>query len=281
MRASPAPAATRALAQLYCPPGQRALLAALLNIEAEIAASLRQGLDHQVAHVRLAFWREECARCAAGHPAHPLTRDLLAACGAEHRGALAGLAGLVDTAAWDLAAATFETRRELAAYCQRWAEAIVLPLTRRAVPGLAPDTARTLGAALRETELVCGLVAEALSGRLRLPLDELEASGATAAQLARPPWAPALASHIRQRHRELRLALAAAAGALAPAERPPLRALLVWTALAAARSHRAERRLPGALAAGEDQAPLDAWRAWRAARRADAGRPATIARGDP
>jgi 15-cis-phytoene synthase len=279
MRATPAPCATRALAQLYCPPGQRAVLAALLNIEAEVAASLRCGLDHQVAHARLAFWREECARCAAGHPAHPLSRELLAACGTHDRTALGGLAGLVDTATWDLAAATFATRRELAAYCERWAEAIVLPLARCAAPGVAPQIGRALGAALRETELLCGLAPEAAAGRLRLPLDELEASGATAAQLARPPWPSALAARIAQRHRELRLALAAAGGALAAAERPPLRALLVWTALAAARSRRAERRLPGALAAGEDRVLLDAWRAWRAARRADAGRPA-IAKGD-
>jgi 15-cis-phytoene synthase len=274
MRPTPAPSATRALVQLYCPPGQRALLAALLNIEAEIAASVRRGLDHQVAHARLAFWREECARCAAGRPAHPLSRELLAACGSEDRTALGGLGGLIDTATWDLAAATFETRRELAAYCERWAEAIVLPLARCAAPGVTAEIGCALGAALREIELLCRLAPEAAAGRLRLPLDELEASGATAAQLARPPWPAALASRIAQRHRELRLALAAGGGALAPAERPPLRALLVWTALAAAQSRRAERRLPHALAAGEDHAPLDAWRAWRAARRADAGRPA-------
>jgi 15-cis-phytoene synthase len=276
MGAAPAPSATRALAQLYCPPGQRALFTALLNIEAEIAGSLRPGLDHEVAHARLAFWREECARCAAGHPAHPLTRELLAACGAGERDVLGGLAGLVDTATWDLAAATFGTRREVSAYCERWADAIVLPFARCAAPAAAPEVVRALGGALRESELVCGLAAEARAGRLRLPLDELDASSAPAAALAHPPWAPALASRIAQRHRELRLALAAATGALTPAARPPLRALLVWAALAASHSRRAERRLPQALAAGEDHAPLDAWRAWRAARRADTGRAAIV-----
>ncbi|MFZ0006715.1 MAG: squalene/phytoene synthase family protein [Steroidobacteraceae bacterium] len=273
MRPTPAPAATRAFAQLYCPPAERALLAALLNIEAEIGTSLRRGLDHQVAHARLAFWREECARCAAGHPAHPLTRELLAAFRGADRTALGGVGGLVDTATWDLAAATFETRRELTAYCERWAGAIVLPIAQCAAPAVAPQIGRALGAALRETELLCRLAPEAGAGRLRFPLDELSAIGATAAQLAHPPWPMPLSERIAQRHRELRIALGAAAGALAPAERPPLRALLVWTALAAAGSHRAERRLPGALAAGEDRALLDAWRAWRAARRADAGRP--------
>ena len=276
MPVTPAPSATRALAQLYCPPAQRALLGALLNIEAEIATSLRRGLDHQVAHARLAFWREECERCVAGRPAHPLTGELLAACGSQHRSVLGGLAGLVDAATWDLAAASFETRRELTGYCERWAQAMVQPLARCAAPGVAPDIGRALGAALREIELLCRLAPEASLGRLRLPLDELDAANATAAEVARPPWAAALASRIAQRHRELRTALAAAGGALAPGERPPLRALLVWAALAMAQSRRAERRLPGALGPGEDHAPLDAWRAWRAARRADAGRSAPL-----
>ena len=273
MRPTPAPAATRAFAQLYCPSAARAVLAALLNIEAEIAASLRRGLDHQVAHARLAFWREECARCAAGHPAHPLTRELLAAFRGADRTALGGVGGLVDTATWDLAAATFETRRELTAYCERWAEAIVLPIARCAAPAVAPQIGRALGAALRENGAPVPAGPRGRRRAARFPLDELRATGATAAQLARPPWPTPLSERIAQRHRELRIALAAAAGALAPAERPPLRALLVWTALAAAGSHRAERRLPGGLAAGEDRGLLDAWRAWRAARRADAGRP--------
>ncbi len=37
---------------------------------------------------------------------------------------LAGISGFVDTAVWDLAGATFETRKELTAYCERWATAM-------------------------------------------------------------------------------------------------------------------------------------------------------------
>ena len=53
---------TRVLARLYFPVAQRPLLAALCGIESEIAASLSAGLDHQVAHVRLGWWRDECER---------------------------------------------------------------------------------------------------------------------------------------------------------------------------------------------------------------------------
>src|SRR5579862_2018306 len=64
----------RALAWIYCPAAQRRLLGALLGIEREIAASVRVGLDHSIAHTRLAWWRAECARTIAGTPSHPMTR---------------------------------------------------------------------------------------------------------------------------------------------------------------------------------------------------------------
>jgi phytoene/squalene synthetase len=122
---------------------------------------------------------------------------------------------------------------------------------------------------LRELELLLALAAEARAGRIRLPLDELERVQVTPEELARPPWPPALASRVRERHRELRAALAAGVEALGPAERAALRGVIVWASLAAAHSRRAVRALPLARETGY---LFDGWRAWRAARRADAGR---------
>jgi 15-cis-phytoene synthase len=272
MPARPEASATRALAWLYSRAAERALLAALCAIEREIGASLRPGLDHQVAHTRLAWWREECARCAQGQPTHPLTRALGASLPPQASGALAGLAGLVDTAQWDLARATFETRRELTAYCERWSAAMIEPLAgaTAAVPAVAAPL-RTLGRSLRELELLLALPTEAHAGRIRLPLDELGAAQATPAQLAQPPWPAALAALVRERHGQLRGALAASLTQLAPAARP-LRGLMVWAALALSHSGRAARDLPRASLARDYHAALDGWRAWRAARGADAGR---------
>src|SRR4051812_2877762 len=67
----------RYLAWLYSPPEQQPVLAALCQIEAEIAGSLKSGIDHHVAHARLQWWREECERTAQGRPVHPLTRELV------------------------------------------------------------------------------------------------------------------------------------------------------------------------------------------------------------
>ena len=270
--ARPPRSATRTLAWLYSPPPQRALLDALFALEEEIGTSLRPRLDHEVAHARLAWWREECARCARGEPAHPLTRALLACFAGRDPAPLAGVGGLIDTATWDLAAATFETRRELDAYGARWADAVIVPLAALGAPQLEPGVARALGAALRELQLLADLPRDALAGRLRLPLDELAAAGVETAALGRPPWPPGLAALLRARHAALRGRLGGAVATLTPGGQARLPGLMIWAALAHASSRRAERRLPQAHPGGDDSAVLDGYRAWRAARLAGEGR---------
>ena len=273
----PDPSPTRRLAWLYSSTVQRPVLAALLALEREIGASLRPGLDHQVAHTRLAWWREECARTAVGSPAHPLTRELAALVGplapaavgsaAVGPAPLAGLAGFVDTAVWDLSCATFETQRELTGYCERWSAAMITPLVSLALPDVPTEQARALGVRLREIELLLALATDARSGRLRLPLDELERAHLTPESLAQPPWPAALAELLRHRHQELRASLGASLDALPPAARSALRGLIVWANLASTGSVRAEHRLPQESTARDHHAPLDGWRAWRVARR--------------
>src|ERR1700719_2355357 len=77
MSVAPEEHSARYFALLYSPAPQRLVLDALFGIEREISASLRPGLDHQVAHSRLQWWREECERAALGRPVHPLTRALV------------------------------------------------------------------------------------------------------------------------------------------------------------------------------------------------------------
>jgi phytoene synthase len=257
---------TRSLAWLYSSPVQRAALAALSALESEIGASLRPRLDHQVAHTRLAWWGEECARTAQGGAAHPLTRELAAIFAPVGSAPLSGLAGFVDTALWDLSRATFDTRRELSAYCERWSVAMIAPLVSLAWPAAPAAQVRSLGAGLREIELLLTLAGDARLGRLRLPLDELERAQLPAESLAQPPWRATLAELLRQRHRELRAVLGAALEALPPANRPAMRGLIVWARIVCAASGRAEKRLPEESTARDHHAPLDGWRAWRAAR---------------
>lgn len=264
----------RFLAWLYSTPPQQPVLACLCGIEREIGAGLRPGVDHHVAHTRLEWWREECARCAAGKPVHPLTRELrshleqLAPSG-ETNSLLAGLSGLVDTATWDLASATFARREELTAYCRRWAAAM---MAAAAGTGTREVDWSDFGAAVCELELLGRLARDARCGRLRVPLDELERAAVAPQALASPPWPRELAELIRRRHQDSRGQLEAAVTGLSPQTQQSARGLLVWAALAWQQSLRAERALPRSPTASIASAAAANWRAWRAARAAAAGR---------
>ena len=284
MSAKPEADTPRFLAWLYSTPLQQSVLGSLCGIEREVGASLSPGVDHHVAHTRLEWWREECARCAAGNPVHPLTRELRThleqlAPGSPTNTALAGLSGLVDTASWDLAGATFGRRAELTAYCRRWAAAMVLPVSwgigarDGTVHAAAGEVAATgLGVALCELELLGHLARDARRGRLRVPLDELAQAGVAPEALATPPWPQELAAILRGRHQALRQQLAAAVASLTPKTQQGAGGLLVWAALAWRASLRAERALPHAPVASIASAAAANWRAWRAARAAAAGR---------
>ena len=272
----------RYLAWLYSPESRQPVFAKLCEIESEIAGSLRPGIDHQVAHARLQWWREECERCAQGRPVHPLTRELVKAYGTVVGGQpspLASISGFVDTAVWDLAGATFETRKELTAYCDRWAAAM---FETAAAQGAASDRTgrvtgegshwRVLGAAVREIELLADFVREAHVGRLRVPLDELERAGVEVKSLAKPPWPAPLVTLMRERHEALRATIGESLGALGREQQADFRGLLVWAALAWKQSARAQRALPNIISPRRYHAFADGWLAWRAAHRAAAGK---------
>lgn len=272
MPARPDFGAARALAQLYSAPRERAALSALCALEAEIGASLAPGLDHDVAHARLAWWREECARTVGGRPSHPLTRELGALFGCVHGTPLAGIGGFVDTAVWDLAGATFESRRELTAYCERWSGALLQPLAYRAAPQADAGEIGMLGVSLRESELLLTLAADARHGRLRLPLDELTGAAVAPELLAHPPWTPALAGILRHRYRTVHETLTRSVERLDPSVRGALTGIIVWAALAARHCQRAAHCLPQAPSRRDPHTLSDGWRAWRTARRAASGR---------
>jgi phytoene synthase len=261
---APDASSPRYFAWLYSPPLERQVLESLYGIEREISESLRPGIDHQVAHSRLQWWREECERAANGAPVHPLTRNLRAA-----TDQLSGLTGFVDTAIWDLAGAAFDTRKELTAYCERWADAMIEPVLSVAA---RKSSWRGLGAALREIEMLTHLARDATRGRLRVPMDELDEVGADPAVLANLPWPPAVAALLGERFAQLCLELTRCASTFVPEAQLPSRGLLVWATLSSRRAREASRALPGPSHPARIGAVADNWVAWRAARRATAGR---------
>jgi phytoene synthase len=262
----------RYFAWLYAGARMQAILEPLFGIESEINAALQPGLEHSVAHARMNWWSEEAQRLRGGHALHPLTRALLA----QRPGALRSgpdVSGLVDIATWDLAAATFETRAELAGYCERWARAIPQQAAAWGAPELpaggAEQFGHDLGVALCELEMLVSLQHTAHRGRLRIPVDELTALGVMPTALSHTPWPAALCERLRARHRELRAALHQSCARLQlPAQRAALRGLLVWAALMLQHSRRAEQALPRSWRRSRWDGIGDALRAWRAARSA-------------
>ncbi len=261
----------RHLASLYSPAAERPVLEALFAVEREIGTSLQAGLEHTVAHIRLQWWRDECARVADGEPAHPLTRKLLAEFSGRAGDVLAGLGGLVDVVVWDLAAATFETRRELQGYCDRWAAAMVLPAVAHAAAEVTGPW-REIGAAMHEIQMLANLETDARLGRVRLPLSELDQAGVTPDSLVQTPHSPQLAALLSQRHEALRSVLADSIASMTPTAQPALRGLLVWTTMVWRRSQQLQNALPGSPRPQRLEALADAWHAWRAARHALAGK---------
>ena len=261
----------RYFASLYAAPSERPALDALFGIEREVFDSLRPGLDHNVAHTRLQWWREECERAARGGAAHPLIRTLITALGdptAKSVPQLAGLCGIVDVATWDLASATFETRRELEAYCHRWAAAMIEPLVAAAMSGASTATGgaagsadllasaqrsaawQELGAAICEIELLAGLPRDANSGRIRLPLDELASANVDTNVLAKQPCPKTAAALIRSRLTSLRADIERSVSGLSREYQQALRGLLVWASLSWRAARRMENALPNRLQPG-------------------------------
>src|SRR5579863_3315848 len=214
MPAPPESQTSRYFAWLYAPTSERPLLEALLAIEREVSQSLATTIDHQVAHIRLQWWREELIQLAQGGGTHPLTRTLTAAFGANRQpDTLAQVVGLVENAGWDLARATFENRTELTAYCERWAAALIVPLAAHAgrhaqhlpaqhlpaqhLPAQQLSDWLAVGASMRELEMLTDLARDARSGRLRLPLDELQRADLDPEGLAKPPWPEGLVRLVR------------------------------------------------------------------------------------
>lgn len=237
----PRDAGARHFAWRYSHAAARDGTAALLTIEHEVMSSVRAGLDHTVAHARLAWWQQECERLAAAQPAHPATRAVRDAFLAA-RLAPPDLAALPVVAASVLAHAAQAQPLEpdeVAANAARWAGALFLPLARLALAtATQPHDGGDTG------------------GHRRAPAagsPSLEAVGTLGAALHRHEASPDAASR-----RALRDALRALPAPLAGA----LCGLVVWCTLA--------------LSAPEEQARIsitEDWRAWRAARRALRARP--------
>jgi phytoene synthase len=266
MTLDPPAAPVRELVLRFAPPAHRHALGALLEIEREVLAAARDGLDHTVAHVRLAWWEEELQGLAHATARHPAARQL---CEDATRGGRTppDLRGLLEVARIDLARVAFLERSELDHYLACWADSIFRPLT---LSGLAATDARTAaaeryasvaGPAIREIGLLADITGHARAGRVFVPLGDPPRPHDP---WCREPLGAAESDELRERLAALHAQLQAAAAELPADTREALGAALIWTALAARDAATLHGRLPHMLRptrCGPLRRTIAAWRA--------------------
>jgi phytoene synthase len=138
------------------------------------------GTDAAAQRAGLAGWRRDIARCYEDgvEPEHPIARQLAPA---VRRFALprTALEAIVEGCEMDLQRATYETFEELAPYCYRVASAVGLCCIE--IFGYtdlrARDYAVSLGMALQLTNIIRDVGADARSGRVYVPQQELRTFG--------------------------------------------------------------------------------------------------------
>ena len=168
------PGTMRYYAWLFTPEAQRDVMAALFLIETELHDTSRA--PHEVAHLRLQWWREEIERLISGKAQHPATLVLQAA--AQPCVDFKLLHDVVHSAAQELANTTYETDTELRQYLH-CGQGSLLQLGSQYLcetpTGTLLDAATQLGAFIRQVEILRDLRQDLNHGRLYLPLAALDA----------------------------------------------------------------------------------------------------------
>jgi phytoene synthase len=209
---------------------QRQAVAALYAFNVEVSRVRDLVSGPLPGEVRLQWWRDLFEGEARGDAAsHPVAAALLAAV-TRYRLPRQALTGIVDARVHDLYDDLFSTVTELEAYCGATTSVLMrlasLVLAEGAEPGSA-DAAGHAGVAYGVTSLLRAMPHHAARGRVNIPQDILERTGATADDFlnARPtPGVRAALAAMRdlaRRHHDTAASLiptvaAAARGALLP-----------------------------------------------------------------
>ena len=270
-RAAP-PGSMRYFALLYTPEEHRDAVTALYIMDAEIRESA-QSVNHDVAHTRLQWWRQEIDRLVNGNPQHPATRVLHDRSAAQ-RSRFASLHELLVAADADLSRMTYLNMRELRAYSSRSGGAIQGLIAAQLLSAATMDedtraAAHQIGTGVRNTEILRDVRQDAYDGRLYLPLDELDKGKVTLEDLR----AKQVSTGVREVLRSFRSTIAgdldAAIAALPRSSRASLRPLLVIASLHRHLLDRIARRDYDVASTRVELGPVEKpWIAWRAARKA-------------
>lgn len=261
----------RYFALLYTPPEKREAVMALYVIDAEIRESALSA-NHDVAHTRLQWWRQEIDRLVNGNAQHPATR-VLAGMAHVDRHLYSRLHELIVAADMDLARMTYLNGKELRSYAARSGgivqELIAQVMSSSQLEDDVRQAANRMGVGIRHSEILRDLRQDAHDGRIYLPLDELDRAGLKIEDLRAGEIHPALKQVLTRFRESIGADLELPPAALTSMSKASMRPVFVLAAL--------HRRLLDRIANGNydvatsriELGPIEKpWVAWRAARRA-------------
>ncbi len=159
---------------LFLSRAKRRAITALYAFCREIDDIVDECSDAQVAHTKLAWWREEIDRTFRGQPNHPVSRALNPAI--EHYGLpRAQFLEIIDGMQMDIEQTRYASFAELKVYCHRVAS--VVGLLSAAIFGYRNERtaafARNLGLAFQLTNIIRDVGEDARRNRIYLPLEDL------------------------------------------------------------------------------------------------------------
>ena len=169
---------------LFLPPARRRAITALYAFCREVDDAVDEATDAQLAHAKLAWWRQEIAGLFAGNPQHPVTRALQPAL-APFGITAERLNEIIDGMEMDLTQTRYLDFVGLERYCYHVAG--VVGLLAAGIFGYKDartlDYAKTLGTAFQLTNIIRDVGEDARNNRIYLPSEDLQKFNVTAADL--------------------------------------------------------------------------------------------------
>ena len=169
---------------LFLPPERRRAITALYAFCREVDDAVDESTDAQLAHAKLAWWRQEIAGLFAGNPQHPVTRALQPAL-APFGITAERLNEIIDGMEMDLTQTRYLDFVGLERYCYHVAG--VVGLLAAGIFGYKDartlDYAKNLGTAFQLTNIIRDVGEDARKNRIYLPMEDLQRFHVTAADI--------------------------------------------------------------------------------------------------